>query len=266
MKIILWERRMGIVLTGVVLLTACSAQTSGTVQIPDVVNVQNVDEEKHTITVTSRETVEVIPDMAQVSFTVNTEREDAKECQQENTEKLNGLLEYLKGLGYGEESLKTSGFSMNPRYDWSGNRQTLIGYEMRTTVTVSDVPIEESGQLLSDAVQNGANEIESVTYFSSDYDAAYNRALAEAMTLARSKAEMLAAASGQELGAVVNVQEFSDGQTGRYVYGEVREMETYAKAGAGGVNDAVAMDVMPGEMQVTAEISVEYALGAAVAE
>jgi len=265
MKKQLWRIMTAGMGMSMLVLTACSAQPAGTVKIPDVVYVQNMDENQseNKISVTGRETVEVIPDMAQVSFSVRTEHKDAEKCQQENTEKLNGLLEYLKGLGYAEESLKTSGFYMNPRYDWSGSRQTLIGYEMSTTVTVSDVPIEESGQLLSNAVKNGANEIDSVQYFSSEYDDAYNRALAEAMALARGKAEMLAAASGQELGIVLHVQELGDSQSGRYVRGDVPAMKAMATES---VNDAAAMDVMPGEMQISAEVSVEFSLGAATGE
>ena len=266
MKRQLWKAMTAGMGMSMLVLTACSAQPTGTVQIPDVVYVQNVDEKEseNTISVTGRETVEVIPDMAQISFSVSTEHKDAKTCQQNNTEDVNQLLEYLKGLGYGEESLKTSGFSMNPRYDWSGNRQTLIGYEMRTTVTVNDVPIDQTGQLLSDAVQNGANEIDSVQYFSSEYDEAYNRALAEAMAMARGKAEMLAIASGQKLGVVLHVQEFGESQSGRYVRGDVPVMK--ATAAMESVNDAIAMDVMPGEMQISAEVSVEFSLGESVGE
>ena len=85
---VLWKAMTAGMGMSMLVLTACSAQPTGTVQIPDVVYVQNVDEKEseNTISVTGRETVEVIPDMAQISFSVSTEHKDAKTCQQNNTE------------------------------------------------------------------------------------------------------------------------------------------------------------------------------------
>ena len=95
------------------------------------------------------------------------------------------MLAFLKDQGFEEKSIKTTGFSLDPRYDWSGNRQQLIGYEMNTQVTVTDVPIDQVGGLLSRTVESGANEIQSVIYFSSTYDEAYQEALQKAVELAK---------------------------------------------------------------------------------
>lgn len=248
---------LGCFLLGSVMLSACSSPVSQTV-VPEVIKVQNVESNENRISLVSSETVEVVPDMAELQVTIRTEDKDAKVCQQENTEKLNTLLEYLKGQGYAEESIETSGFSLNPRYDWSGNTQKLVGYDMRTTVTVTDIPMEQIGGMLTAVVENGANEIDSVSYFSSQYDQAYNQALAKAIELSRGKGEALAAASGMELGQVMNIQEQSDSQYGRYVNADLRASKNMAMADV--AEEAAAMDVMPGEMQVTAEITVEFEL------
>lgn len=249
---------VGCVAAGSVLLSACASPVEATVSMPSVVQVKNLDDEENRITVSSSETVKVVPDMAEISFSVVTEQESAEACQQENTENLNRLLEYLKSLGFEDKSIATSGFSLYPRYDWSTNRQVLVGYEMSTEVTVSDVPMEQTGGILTDAVANGANEINSVSYYSSGYDEAYNEALAKAVELARSKGEALAEASGKKLGGVRSIQEFSDSQYGRYVDSNVRmSSKNMAVESAGAAAD---MGVMPGEMQVSAEISVEFAL------
>ena len=249
---------VGCVAAGSMLLSACASPAGATVSVPSVVEVKNLDEEENRITVSSAETVQVVPDMAEISFSVVTEQENAEACQQENTENLNRLLEYLKGLGFEDKSIATSGFSLYPRYDWSTNRQVLVGYEMSTDVTVSDVPMEQAGGILTDAVTNGANRINSVSYYSSGYDEAYNEALAKAVELARSKGEALAKASGKKLGEVRSIQEFSDSQYGRYVDSDMRmSSKNMAMEGAGAAAD---MGVMPGEMQITAEISVEFAL------
>ena len=173
-------------------------------------------------------------------------------------EKLNGLLEYLKGQGVAETSIATSDFSLNPMYDWSGNTRKLVGYEMRTQVEVSDVALDQVGSLLSQGVAAGANEIQSISYYSSTYDEAYADALARAVELAKTRASVLAEASGQELGYVINIEEYGDRQEGRYV---TSNMSMKSAPGAGAAEEAVVdMGVMPGEMEVTASIRIEFAL------
>ena len=73
------------------LLTSCRAagavQTSGSSQSDGIqqaarVQVENVDTQ--VITVTSRETVKVVPDMAEIVDSVYTQEAVAKSCQEEN--------------------------------------------------------------------------------------------------------------------------------------------------------------------------------------
>ena len=161
-------------------LAGCSTSVS----VPDTVRVENVgDSADGKITMDSSETVKIVPDMAKIVFAVTSEAKKADECQQKNTEALNSLTEYLKGQGIDEKSITTSGYSLNPQYDWSSNTRKLIGYEMQTEVTVSDVTVEQVGTLLSGGVNAGANEIYSVSYYSSGYDDAYAEALKKAVEL-----------------------------------------------------------------------------------
>ena len=130
---------------------------------------------------------------------------------------------------------------------------------MDTQVTVTDVPIDDVGNLLSKTVESGANEIQNVTYFSSTYDQAYEEALKKAVELARGKAEAIAEADGRQLGKVLKVEEYNDGQYGRYASSGINQrsmkmMDTEAAAGA------AEMGVMPGQMKITANICVDFEL------
>ena len=90
------------------------------------------------------------------------------------------------------------------------------------------------------------------------YDEAYADALARAVELAKTRASVLAEASGQELGYVINIEEYGDRQEGRYV---TSNMSMKSAPGAGAAEEAVMdMGVMPGEMEVTASIRIEFAL------
>ena len=113
----------GCIAAGSVLLSGCATEVKATV--PDVIQVQNLEEDRK-ISLSTSETVKVAPDMARIVYGIATEDADAEKCQQANAEKLNGLLEYLKGQGVAETSIATSDFSLNPMYDWSGNTRKLV--------------------------------------------------------------------------------------------------------------------------------------------
>ena len=150
--------------------------------LPNYLEVRNV--EQNVITVQSSETVKVVPDMAEIRFSVSTQEKDAKTCQETNNKDLTAVIQFLKNFGINEASIQTSNYGLNPIYDWSAG-QTVTGYEMTTTLTVSDVTIDQTGTLLTACVDAGINNIDRISYFSSQYDACYQEALAKAIDSAR---------------------------------------------------------------------------------
>ena len=216
--------------------------------IPDTLKVENVKD--HVITVQSSEEVKVVPDMAELVFSVTTQAEDAKACQEQNSRDLANVISFLKDSGIAETSIQTSNYGLDPVYDWNSGR-TITGYEMNTEITVSDVPIDQAGALISSSVEAGINSISQVTYLSSKYDESYQQALKNAIASARVKAEAIAEAGGCSLGAVIHVQEYSDNQTARY--SSYRNAVTEDKA-----SGAAAMAVEPGQLSVTAQVTVEF--------
>ncbi len=230
-------------------LSAC-AQTPLTV--PDVIQVENAKD--NVITVQSSEEVKVVPDIAEIKFAVTTQATDAKSCQDENSKDVNKVITFLKDSGIEEKSIQTSNFGLNPIYDWNSG-QTITGYEMRTSITVSDLPLDQVGELITSCVDAGINTIDNISYLSSDYDAKYQEALKKAIETAKVKAEAIAEAGGTTLGAIVHVEEHLTNQQIRYTGyegGRSAITETMA-AGA-------AMDVAPGQVSVEAIVSVDFAI------
>lgn len=231
-----------------------SESSADSQQIPSVSSsVSNVN----SISVNSSEKVTVVPDIAQVEYSVRTEAGDAAACQQKNTEAVSQVIELLKTLNVDEASIQTSDYYMNPVYNYSGNTPRVTGYEAVTTLTVSDLPIDGLDEILSQSVSNGINTIRSITYQASKYDESYQQALTAAVESAHRKAEALADAAGCQVGSVINIREtsgysqerYSDyALTGRYAAAK-QEMSMAMEDSAG---------IMPGEIQVEASIVVEY--------
>lgn len=213
----------------------------------------------NSITVNSSENVTVVPDIAEVVYAVRTEASDAAACQQQNAESVRQVIELLKSLNVEETSIQTSDYYMNPVYDYSNNRTRVVGYESVTTLTVSDLPIDGLDTVLSQSVSSGINTIQSITYQASKYDESYQAALSAAVETARQKAQVLADAAGCNVGNVIRIEETSGYSAARY-----NDSALANKYRFGAVKEELSMadsaGVMPGEIQVEANIVVEYQL------
>lgn len=231
---------------GALSLTACGSTT-----MPELIKVQNID--SNVISVSSREQVKVEPDMAEIIYSVYSQASDAQTCQTQNNSDLQKVLDLLKELGVEEKSIQTSNYGMSPIYNWEDGK-TVSGYEMTTQVTVSDIAIDRVGQLLSDSVDAGVNSIDAVNYMSSKYDEAYQEALAKAVNAAKVKAQAMADAGGCKLGRIVNIQEYGNNQMARY--------NGYSAGAGAAAKESGAMDmaVMPGEVEIEANIAVEFSI------
>ena len=137
-------------------------------------------------------------------------------------------------------------------YDWKETGQTITGYQMRTTITVSDVSLDKVGTLLSSSIEAGINSIEGVSYLSSKYDEAYQSALKKAVASAKTKAEVIAEASGSSLGDIVYIEELTSYANLRYT--------AIAKEGAARDEALKSVVVEPGQIGVEAQIKVTYKL------
>ncbi len=206
-----------------------------------------------TVTVSASGKVSVVPDMAEIIFGISTEDTDAAVAQDKNSKEAQKVVDKLKELGISEKSIKTSAYDIYPQYDYDaegGSR--IVGYTVDTTLTVSDLPVSDAGNVISQCVSAGINSMNGINYSCSGYDDAYNEALAEAVNAAAGKAQVLATASGKSLGDVKSVVEGYQDVTLQY-----RSLDAAAFKNSMESSDAV---IMPGESDVEAQVTVTYAL------
>ncbi len=76
--------------------------------------------ETNSIIVNSSEKVTVVPDIAEIVYSVRTQAKEAADCQQKNAEAVSQVIELLKSLNIEEKSIQTSDYYMNPVYNYSG--------------------------------------------------------------------------------------------------------------------------------------------------
>lgn len=208
------------------------------------------------VSVKSSETVNVVPDIAQIVYSVRTEEKTASACQQNNAEAVSLVIAQLKELGVAENSIQTSDYYMHPVYNYSGSTARVTGYEATASLTVSDLPIDDLDEILSKSVDGGINTIQSITYMASNYDESYQEALRKAVDTAHQKAQVLAEASGRNVGIALNITEVSGYSEARYDDTARSNMMMSVKEDMKAMADTAG--IMPGEIQVEASIIVEY--------
>lgn len=207
---------------------------------------------RDTVTVSASATVTLVPDRAQFSVGVTTEGSTAEEAQQNNTTSVNSVIDVLKNAGVEERNIRTSSYSLSPRYDYSNDTQKINGYSAYCILTVDDQPVDTVGGLITQCVSAGATDVQNIQYYCSGYDTAYADALKKAVESAHTKAQALAEASGRELGDAVSISETSNSST-------PYNTSVNFSAKTEGASQA-DLSVMPGETDIKAEISISYAL------
>ncbi len=226
-------------------------------------NLGGINPAYNSISVTGEGESVSIPDVATFSFTVSADAKEVSLAQEAVTTKMDAILAALKNLGIEERDIKTTDYSVYPKYEYTAapctptmcppSRQVQDGYTVSHNVTVKVRNTEQAGQALSVAGSNGATNISSVSFTVDDPDEIIEEARIAAIADAKEKAEVLA----DELGVrLVRVVSFYDNQPGYPV-------PMYAEAGMGGDsvearNMSTAPKLPTGENKYTAQVTVTY--------
>ena len=206
------------------------------------------------LNVTGIGTVNLSPDIAYVTLGVRTEDSDAAQAVADNNKRSTDLTEALEDFGIAPEDIQTSNFNI---YSWedynefseNGAPGTIYSVENNVHVTLRDV--DTFGELLSAAVDAGANNIWGVQFDVEDRSAAVSLSRELAVDNANAQAQELADLADVELGEILTISTQGGGFPA----------PSYTQ---GGGDDAVAFDealsvpVSPGQLTITTQISIVF--------
>src|ERR1051325_8932 len=88
-----------------------------------------------------------------------------------------------RGAGMREDAIKTTVYDLQPDWDYSNNRRVLRGYVARNTIDVRIDDVDRVGELLDMAVNAGATAVENIRFDLKDRE----RLQREALRLARAE-------------------------------------------------------------------------------
>jgi uncharacterized protein len=197
----------------------------------------------HTISVSGHGEATATPDMATITVGVQTKSTDAQAALASNSTKLNAVVAAIQSQGVAADHIKTSDLSLY--LDSQTN-----DYQASHQLTVSLDSVGKVGSVLDAAVGAGANNTWGVSFGLQDASAQRSQALTSAIADARKKANAIAAA--------LNVTVTSVGSASEASY---NSPPIQSGAAARAPNASSATQVQPGQLTVSADVSVVYNFG-----
>lgn len=200
-----------------------------------------------TISVTGIGKISVTPDMAYVTFSVETDDAALQQAQSDNAARMQAVIDRLKASGIAAQDIKTTGYNVMPTYD---RDQKLTGYRVVNGVRATVRDLAKLGPTIDAAVAAGANRVQGIAFDLSNKDDATKRAREAAIADAHAKAAQYAQFAGVQLGDVVTIVEA----------GAVAPAMPQAVPAAGAAPSMATTPIEPGEGTITVTAQVSYAI------
>jgi len=147
------------------------------------------------------------PDRGWVSISAESRARSPRDAQRANADAMAAVLGKLKGAGLPADAIRTSGYDLQPEFDYANGKQTLRGYVARNTIEVRVDDIERVGEVLDLAVGSGATNVSGIRFDLKDRTSADREALRRAVADARTRAEAAASGANLKVDRVLRIEE-----------------------------------------------------------
>jgi uncharacterized protein YggE len=223
---------------------AVGMYTAGSASAPRQEGAQVRTERVGGVSVSGEGAVTARPDTAYLNLGFTAENASVDAARTQAAENMTAVLNRIKALGVAEKDIQTSGYHIH-----RDTERKVFVVSNQVSVTIRDV--DASGKLLDGAVAAGANSVHGISFGIEDRAALESRARAEALRVARAKAEELARLGGVQIGAPVAI---SEGVSDPPIIYQERAMAASAdSAGA-------PTPIEAGEMEVRISVQVTYGI------
>lgn len=215
----------------------------------------------NSITVSGTGKASIVPDIAQISFTVQETASTVAAAQDSATKRTNNALAAVKELGIDDKDVKTTGYQVYPQYTsrpcpagayCADSGSQITGYQVSQSIEVKVRDTAKAGDVLQKLGTLGVQNISGPNFMVDDDGKVQLEAREEAIKDARERAELLAKQLGVRLGKVVSFSE-SGGAIPYYAYGKGGEGFDMAVA-----QSAPAPTLPTGENETTVTVTITY--------
>lgn len=195
------------------------------------------------------------PDTAVFSLAIETENKLLTQALQENTNKAQKVMSEIKKLLSKDDSIKTTGFNVNPVYNYDNKerKSVLTGYRVTNMVSIKTKKLSDAGKIIDAAIKNGANKADDLDFMIENKEKYSAELLKKASEEAKQKAYATAEALGLCIKGINRVStNFSDETISPYYRGTFAAMEMKSSS------DGAAPPIEAGEVKLKAIVTVDF--------
>jgi uncharacterized protein YggE len=193
------------------------------------------------------------PDRAWVTIGAESRARTAAEAQRLNTDAMTAVLGRIKAAGIPADAVQTTGYNLQPEFDYANGKQTLRGYVARNQVQVRVDALDKTGDVITAAVATGATNVSGVRFDLKDRAGAEREALRLAVGDARTRADAAASGGGLTIDRVLRIEEQREMPDGpRPMQMNMAMMESRAAQ--------ASVPVEAGEIEVRARVTLTVAI------
>lgn len=163
--------------------------------------------ESSSISVTGTAIIQVTPDLAHISVSVQTAASTATQAASDNAGIVARVRSRVQQVGVRSDDIKSISFGVWAQYDYRNGTQppVLTGFTANQTLELTVHDLSRIGQTIDAAVAGGATSVQGISYDTADRGGHEAAALATAVKDARAKAQAMATAAGVSLGSVMSI-------------------------------------------------------------
>ena len=198
------------------------------------------------VVTTGEGVVKLAPDRVWISVAAESRAKSPRDAQRANADAMKAVLDKLRTLGLPADAVRTSGYDLQPEYEYTNGRQLLRGYVARNTVEVRLDDVSRAGDVLDAAVGSGATSVSGVRFDLKNRSGAEREALRLAVADARGRADAAASGAGLRVERVIRIEEQRATIPEPRPMTMVRTMASQAEA---------ATPIVPGELEVRSTVT-----------
>lgn len=195
------------------------------------------------------------PDMVTLSVTISETRDTSGAALSAVNTKIDQILGAVSAANILREDVSTSGLSVYPEYDYSGNSRRLLGQRATQSLQIKvkgvDSKATKATQLIDSLSAISNIELGGISFDIEDKAALLNKARELAMANAKDKATALAGYAGVRLLSPISISESTSGGVTPPMYNE-----RLAAADSAGTSTQLPT----GQLELTVDVSVLWGI------
>lgn len=235
------------------LLSGCL--TDPVIPYYDSVN-ERANQLSNTITVTGNGSHKVAPDKVMVNIAIFNEENISQEAVDKNSTNAEKVIDAMEALEIEDLKIQTISFNLDPLYNYSreGEPPEIYSYRATTVLEVSTTEITLIGEVISKAIEKGANDVSALIFgLSEDLEKESKRIALEKATLdGKSKADSIANSLDVE---IIDIYYISESET--YLPSPLIAKE-FAVQESSGIGQVTPPRIIPNEIEVTSVVQISY--------